>query len=32
MQEKIVKNSDKQRESVELYLKQLGNIVYEQML
>lgn len=32
MQEKIVNSSDKQRESVELYLKQLGNIVYEQML
>lgn len=28
----MVKSSDKQRESVELYLKQMGNIVYEQML
>ena len=31
MPNKIVRDSETQRESVELYLKQLGNIVHEQM-
>ena len=31
MPNKIVRDSERQRESVELYLKQLGNIVHEQM-
>ncbi len=31
MSEKVVRDVDRQRESVELYLKQMGNIVYEQI-
>jgi len=31
LSEKVVRDVDRQRESVELYLKQMGNIVYEQI-